>query len=217
VQVLWQQAWGGREGDSTYPLAGALANAGFVRTPANQPVKNTYPWAVNALSVKAAGRFQLPLLDTASGGDAAGMGWQSPSTLDATGDFQDGDMYMDASLRSMMGRADTNWYQFVQPDRVLPNPDENLTWNGTRAKNLVYDGDTNRTLNLSTDQSLVPRGSVVRVFNVGSDDMTVTVKVGSSTVSILETFQMAEYLFYVDASNNARWLVIQTNLASARY
>jgi len=58
MQVYWQQAWGGSEDGND--LAQALANAGHVRV-TDTELTGTYNWAVNALGIKAASRFQLPV------------------------------------------------------------------------------------------------------------------------------------------------------------
>lgn len=70
---------------------------------------------------------------------------------------------------------------------------------------------------METNTSLVPRGSVVRVFNfltmLGG---TVTVKVGSTNISVVALQKMSEFLFYVDTSGNGRWLLVQGNATSGR-
>lgn len=219
IKVWWHQAWGGTTASSqagTYPLAGGLANAGFARTPAGTVNKQTYPWAVNAMSVKAASRFQLPLLETSSGKDAAKMGWAVPTAFDGTYDLQDGEAYMDGSLFSVMGRAADKWYQFVQPDRVLANPADNFPWEGSKEKNLIYDTDAARTVTLKTDLAEVPRGSIVRVFNFNATlSSIVTVKVGTATLTTVAIGRMCEFLFYVDGSAG-RWLVVQDGVVTKR-
>jgi len=215
LQVLWQQAWGGSEAQTDFPLALGLANAGQARTPINDPVANTYPWAVNALGVRAAGRLQLPLLDTGDNAAAAGMGWRS-AVAPGDYDLQDGELYMDDNLNAMLGRAADDWYQFVQPERVTTNPGS-ITWDGTRARNIVYDDNTSPTVTLSSDVTKVPRGSIVRVFSLNTGVSTVTVKVGTSTVVAMGNKRMTEMLFYVDGSGNGKWLVLQKDLPTERY
>jgi hypothetical protein len=98
----------------------------------------------------------------------------------------------------------------------IPRQATIVVWGGTKAKNLVYDGGVDRTLLLSTDLAKVPRGSVVRVFNItnalGTD---ITVKVGSTTLSVVGLNKMSEFLFYVDGST-AKWLLVQGNVTSGR-
>ncbi|MBS1716077.1 MAG: hypothetical protein JST30_17250 [Armatimonadetes bacterium] len=225
LRVLWQQVWGGTEATDEageYPLAAGLANAGQARVTTTEPVKNTYNWAVNALGIKAASKFQLPNLDTIEGGDAAGMGWLSPSDLDVAQDLEDGAMYHDQSQFAVLGRCDELWYTFVQPERFHYHPGD-VTWVGGTAKNLVYDEAASHEVTLSTNLALVPRGSMVRVFNFRTSVGTlypITVKVGSSTLASVSNSLMAEFLFWVDDTDPdpenwvGRWVVVQKSLAT---
>ncbi|MBS1716079.1 MAG: hypothetical protein JST30_17260 [Armatimonadetes bacterium] len=221
LQVYWQQAWGGSEAQpDDYPLSAGLANAGQARVTTTEPVKNTYNWAVNALGIKAASKFQLPLLDTSSGGDATGMGWKMSTESAALADLQDGELYYDAFQRSILGRADGAWCHLAQPDTVNLAPMS--PWTGGDAKNQIFTDSTSQDYTLSTTLSDVPIGSVVRVFNLGTSGgtpPTVTVKVGGSALSAVSSLHMSEFLFYVEdvmGTPTGKWLVVQGNVTTKR-
>ncbi|MBS1716081.1 MAG: hypothetical protein JST30_17270 [Armatimonadetes bacterium] len=220
LRVLWQQVWGGTEATDEagdYPLSAGLANAGQARVTTTEPVKNTYNWAVNALGIKAASKFQLPLLDTIEGGDAEGMGWRSPEALAAQSDLQDGDIYQDASMVATLGRAAGSWTTFIQPERVAYQPGD-VDWQGGTEKNLFYNDGANHTVNLITDLDVVPPGSIARVFNMnpfGGSPFTVSVQVDSSAFLTIANSQMAEFLFWVDDNVDpavGRWIAVQRSV-----
>jgi len=201
---------------STDPLDGGLANAVFARA-GLQVAKSAFPWGLNASGLRLASRFQLPSLDTASGGDAAGMGWQMPPSTLAAADVRDGEVYYDESTDSVLGRAKDAWYQLAQPERVATNPGS-LTWDASREKNLAYDDNSTVTVTLDTDQAKVPRGSVVRVFNFHTTiGLNVTVKVGTVTIDNIGIGKMSEYVFYVDGSGNSKWLATQRSVSAGRF
>ena len=218
LQVYWQQAWGGSEAQpDDYPLSAGLANAGQARVTTTTPVKNTYNWAVNALGIKAASKFQLPLLDTIEGGDAEGMGWRSPEALAAQSDLQDGDIYQDASMVATLGRAAGSWTTFIQPERVAYQPGD-VDWQGGTEKNLFYNDGANHTVNLITDLDVVPPGSIARVFNMnpfGGSPYTLSIEVDSSSFLTIANSQMAEFLFWVDDNVDppvGRWIAVQRSV-----
>ena len=214
-QVFWQQAWGGSEASMTYPLPMGLANATHVRTPGATPVANTYNWAINALGIKAASRFQLPLLDTSSGGDAIGMGWLSPVASEDY-DLVDGEIYFDQHQLALMSRADDKWYSVVQPERVALNPGTPYLWTGGGEKNLIFDDGNSATVSLDTTVTAVPRGSFVRVFHLSTNiGASIVVKVGTTTVATLGPQKMAEFLFYV-AGGTGYWVSTQKEISSNR-
>jgi hypothetical protein len=203
--VWWQQAWGGRAGDSTYPLDGGLANAGFARTPGGTVVKQTYPWAVNAMGVKAASRFQLPLLDTnPSTGDAKQMGWKSEQAASSY-DLQSGELYVDDWQRAVMAFMANAWFALHQPERVRTNPSSPYDWEAGDEKNVVFDTTGAKTVNLPTSLADVAPGTTVRVHNVNSGVSTVTINMGSGSVTI-NALAFAECVFY-DDGGTGRWLV----------
>jgi len=218
MQVLWQQAWGGSEASTTYPLAAGLANANHVRTPKDGvSAVNTYNWALNALSIRAAGRFQLPNIDTRNTADGnPTMGWKIADILAGAADLANGEIYYDDEQKSVMGRARDLWFNFIQPEYTVENPGNVDPWQGGSPKNLVYTSGA-ATVNLQTDLDKVPRGSVVRVFNLPIIGLTViTVNVENVAFATVSVGKMSEFLFYVDTSNVGHWLCVQDNVTAKR-
>lgn len=223
-QVFWQQAWGGSDAPgATYPLFAGLANAGQVRTPGGVEVVNTYNWAVNALGIKAASRFQLPLLDTRppdpeeeedQGGEAKFMGWQSgvPAT---EYDLVDGELYYDQWQEAALARMSGGWFVVQQPDRVAVNPSSPLPWVPSTEKNIVFSADGTKVVDLETSTAAIAPGTIVRVFNFQDTDggNSVTVKFDGASDHAVNRNCMCEFLFYDDSG--PRWLVTQDNVAAA--
>jgi len=210
IQVLWQQAWWGREGDATYPLEGGLANAGQRRYVSGTPVVGTYPWGVNSPSVRAADRFQLPLLDTnPDTGEAKGMGWKSPSSIPpASYVLQDGEAYYDNWQEGALAYMADGWFVQHQPDRVRKDPADNFEWVAGTEKNVLYTDAPSKTLALDNTVGLVAPGTVVRVVLLDSETAySVTVESGTSSV-VLDQGEAAEFVFFLDGGSG-KWLVTQ--------
>lgn len=179
---------------------------------------NTYNWAVNALGIKAASRFQLPLLDTSSGGDAEGMGWLSEVTA-SDYELVDGEMYFDLPTGSVLGRTRDTWFQFIQPETVELNAG-GITWDASRGKNLVYTNGNAYTITLDTALSKVAPGSIVRVYHLATSINSLTIVVGANTIVTLASNTMAEFLFWVDDHSGSpgvgTWIATQKNLSSSK-
>lgn len=213
LYVTWQQAWGGTSAGGSYPLAGGLANAGFVRTQANTVQQKTYPWAVNAIGVRAAGRFQLPLLDTlptegmTPGGDAQNMGWKSPvSAVDY--DLESGALYWDDWQKGMMAfDFGAGWYLASQPIRLLKDPANNTNWVTGDQQLVYYTVTTGRTINLDTTVALVAPGTTVRIgwHPTGVSSGSITVNCGHTSATLIPANSGRTFVFF-DDGGTGRWL-----------
>lgn len=113
-----------------------------------------------------------------------------------------------------MGFVDPVWYNVVQPERFEVQNDD-FTWIGGNARNILCTDFDELTITLSTDVTKVPRGSSVRVFNFDGD--TILVKVGGSNLSVIDAAdRYSEFLFYVDESDDPHWVVLADNQPSGR-
>ncbi|MBS1716065.1 MAG: hypothetical protein JST30_17190 [Armatimonadetes bacterium] len=174
--------------------------------------QKTYPWAVNALSVKAAGRFQLPLLDTlptagmTPGGDAEGMGWKSAVSA-GDYDLQDGELYFDSWQKAVLAYdSDAGWTAVWQPERTKLIS-SNITWNTGDEKNLVYGGSTSITVTLDTTLADIAVGTTVRIaYHVsGTPLAAISVSCGQPANVVVGPNTGRTFVFYKDGSNG-RWL-----------
>jgi hypothetical protein len=157
------------------------------------------------MGVKAASRFQLPLLDTnPSTGDAKQMGWKSEQAASSY-DLQSGELYVDDWQRAVMAFMANAWFALHQPERVRTNPSSPYDWEAGDEKNVVFDTTGAKTVNLPTSLADVAPGTTVRVHNVNSGVSTVTINMGSGSVTI-NALAFAECVFY-DDGGTGRWLV----------
>ncbi len=225
LRVTWQQAWSSERinGDTgDYTAEKGLRNTGFVRTDANAAVKGEYQWAMNALSVKAAGRLQIPRLEP----DPSGLrpllvGWKNPFGKDVY-DLTEGEVYYDVVQRAVLAFQANGWFVLRQPDRVKTDfTGSSFNWAAGTEKNLLYRGTTVFSVTLPTTVADIAPGTVVRVAwhpgGVVSGGIFLTVSFGGSTTVQLSPNQAAEFVFYTEQVGQnlvGRWLVTQANVTT---
>lgn len=202
LQVVWQHAWTGG-GGGAFTLEDGLRNFAHTRTPGGEEVTNTYIWGVNATSVKASSRFQLPLKEQ-------GFGWQA---AEPTGmDMNDGEVYFDVDQIALLMRADDQWYMFQQPERFEHiTAVTSYTWSPGSPRNVVSDKTTSGSVTVTLTTTNVVDGTLVRVFRryTGSGT-TVAVTVSASGKSyLISQDRMCEFIY--DGAISA-WLCTQFNV-----
>jgi hypothetical protein len=192
-KFLSQQAWGGKEGDETYPLELGLANSTLVSTPDDAPAKNTYPWSVNALSVMAQSRLRIPAKTSRYGWDQRGL----IGTPEA--DLRDGDVYYDETQFALLMVMNEQMFTVHQPERI-DYRSASFTWSPANhhQKNIVVaDTDSIVLVSLENDTDVVPDGTVVRVYHNTTATNTVSVRFGTSgaTTYSIASGHSSEFVF----------------------
>lgn len=201
LKVVWQHAWTGGGDDGTFTMEDGLRNFAQVRTPTGEETENTYVWGVNATSVKAVQRFQLPLKGEAFGWLAA-----TPSGMD----LNEGEVYYDSDQEGAICRSKTDtWYMLFQPERFLSKTDTSISWTKGTEKNIQCTSAGTTVQAVSVGASGVVTGTVVRVFcrqsNISPPGVTVTTSTHTFTLS---NQHMLELVF-----DGSVWVCTQFNVA----
>jgi len=196
LQMTSQQAWGGKGGDTVWPLEGGLANATLASTPDDAAVQSKYPWSMNALNVRAAGRLAIPA-------KASRFGWGQRALIGTdSADLRDGDVYYDTTMMAVLMVMDEDQMFLVHQAERVQERTASATWEPGGAvnhKNIVFvnaPGGTARTVTLETDTAKVPDGTVVRVYRASNAAYGVNVRFGSGGAdNALAAGRMGEYVF----------------------
>jgi len=191
-QVTTQQAWGGKEGDPSYPLELGLANQTFVPTADNAASRNRYPWSVNALAVQALTRLRIPAKDKR-------FGWDQRALINTeSADLRDGDVYYDTKqIAVLMVMNQDQMFCVHQPERKRTE-DTSFTWSPGDTKNVVFTNvlsSTDRVVTLRDDVTVVPDGTTVRIYRE-LPTYAVKVRFGTGgTQHTIDSGKMGEYVF----------------------
>ena len=196
IKVLTQQAWGGKEGNTTYPLNNALPNATFAFTDDGAAYQSTYPWSVNSLSVRAQSRLQIPAKPSR-------FGWEQQGMIgNAVSDLRNGDVYYDLDQKALlMVMNNDELFVISQPER-LSTRTSSFTWRPEDhpEKSSLFvpaAGSSDRVVTLEDDVQKVPNGTVSRIY-CRSDVTGYAVKVRfgtSGTQHPIDAGNMGEYVF----------------------